>query len=163
MKTVWKWIIGILVVLVVAAVLVAGGLFLWAHSGHVFGVARVVRPGMQFPGNGKVPFRGYGNNAWGGRGIPMHGPAMMMGFNRPNILGMLFRGLLWVGLLTLIVLGIIWFIRLLRTPSAAVVAAPVAASPVEPVASVTSLHNCPRCGEPVQEGWKHCSNCGKKL
>jgi hypothetical protein len=180
MKKVWKWVIGIAIVLVVAAALVGGAFLMRSHFVNAVAVAR---PGLQVPGNGKLPFnqvqpglrgRGmmrFGNDGWGGGGRVMHGPGMM-GFGRGMPFGGFFRGLFCLGFLALVVLGIIWLVRRLRKPAAVVVApvapagdvAPVAApvAQVAPVAPLAAVHPCAKCGEPVQDGWKHCPNCGKK-
>ncbi len=165
MKSVWKWIIGIVIALVVVAALVIGGFFIWMHFGNFGGVARVVQPGSQMPGYGRLPFN---HNAWGGRGMIMRGPGMME-FGRTSIFGGLFGGLIAVGLLALIVMGIIWFARSLRTPATAnavvtsndVVTS--SATQAEQGSSSVTSQTCPKCGEPIQAGWKHCPQCGKKL
>jgi hypothetical protein len=170
MKKVWKWVIGIVVVLVVAAALVGGAFLLRNHFANVVSITRVNRPGEQVPGNGngkRVPgpfpgMRPFGNNGWGGHGMYMWGPGMM-GFGRRSIFGGLIGGIFSLGVLALIVLGIVWLVSSLRKPKT--ITAPVAA-PVEQVAPVVqasaATHPCPRCSEPVQEGWKHCPNCGKR-
>ena len=91
MKTIWKWILGIL-----AAILVIGALAL-PFLMHVF-----------------LPFGGYGYLSQAGR-MPMHGgfggysPMMAGGFGFG--FGALFGGLIQLGVLVLIVLGIIWLVR----------------------------------------------------
>jgi predicted lipid-binding transport protein (Tim44 family) len=173
MKTVWKWVIGIVVVLVILA-LVVGGAFL-LRSRMMTGVASVtrsIRPGTQLPGN-RLPAPNNGTNGngntvrrfpgmmpYGGMGGRYMGGFGMMGLGRSLPFGGLFGGLVSLGLLALLVLAIIWLARSLRRP-AVVVAAPVAA--VSPVAPVVSTHPCPKCAEPVQENWKFCPNCGEKV
>ena len=170
MKPVWKWVIGIVIVLVVVAAVVGGIFLLRGHLANVVHITRLNQPGVQVPGNGngkRVP-RQFPNTpplgyyGWPGRGIYMRGPGMM-GFGLMPFVGLV--GCLFsLGVLTLIVLGIIWLVRSLRKP--VVTAAPVAsiAEPVEQGAQVEmDVHTCPKCGEPVQEGWKHCPNCGKHL
>jgi hypothetical protein len=168
MKTVWKWVIGIVVVLVVVAVLVGGAFLLRSHMMNVVGVARQNQPGAQVPGSRTMPF---GNNGNGQPGVTRRYPGMMpfgngawgmygmMGFGRMTPFGGLFGGLVMLGILALIVLAIIWLVGALRKP--AMVAAPVAA--VAPVVPAVAMHPCQKCGEPVQENWKFCPNCGKKL
>ena len=175
MRKVWKWVIGIVVVLVVVAALVGGAFLLRNHFATVFNISRLNQTGQQVPGNGRLPFgnngngqpRGpgfpgmmpYGNYGWDGHGMNMRGYGMM-GFGRRSLFGGIIGSLFSLGFLALIVLGVIWLVRILRKP--AVVVAPVA-TPVEPVAPVAAtVHPCPKCGEPVQEGWKHCPNCGKR-
>ena len=161
MKTVWKWVIGIVVVLVVLGVLVGGAFLLRSHLMNMVGVARVTRPGTQLPnrplpapnngnnGNGIRRFPGmmpFGNGGWGGRG--------MMSYGRMMPFAGLFGGLIWLGVLVLIVLAIIWLIRNLRKPVA------LAATPVVPA---VATHPCQKCGEPVHEDWNFCPNCGEKV
>jgi len=168
MKTVWKWVIGIVVVLVVVSALVAGAFVMRSHMFNVVGVARLTRPGVQVPGNGKLPFNNNdgqrvgpgwmmpnGNDGWGRRGMGMRGPGMM-GYGRMNPLGGLIGGLFSLGLLAVLVLGIIWLVRNLRKPA-------VAATPAAAVAPVVSTHPCPKCGNTVQDEWNNCPHCGKKL
>ena len=176
MKTVWKWVIGIVVVLVVLAGLVGGAFFLRSHMMSAAGVAtRLTRPVPQVPGNRQLPtpnngnngngvrrFPGmmpFGNGIWGGRGMYMGGFGMF-GFGRMMPFGGLFGGLVSLGLLALIVLAIIWLAGNLRRP-AVIAAAPVAA--VNPVVPALATHPCQKCGEPVQEDWKFCPHCGEKV
>jgi hypothetical protein len=167
MKKVWKWVIGIVVVLVVVAALVGGAFLLRNHFANVVSIARFNQHAVPVPGYGngqRFPgMRQFGTGGWGGYG--MRGPGMM-DFGRRGLFGGLIGGLLCLGFLALVVLGIIWLVRYLRKQSAgsaviAPVTAPVAAV-AEPVVPVVEAHPCPKCGESVQEGWKHCPNCGKK-
>lgn len=137
MKTIWKWIIGIVIGLVVLAILVGVGFAFRMHSS--FGELRAVRGPVDDFG------RGFGMMPYGG----MHrgGFGMMGGF------GMFFGGLVRLGFLVLLVLGIIWLVRKLRNP------APVAT----PAASAAPAVSCTKCGYAVQSEWKVCPNCGKKL
>jgi len=178
MKTVWKWVIGVVVVLVILAILVGGAFLLRNHMLNVVGLTRVTRPGMQFPtnpqpftgNNGKLPapnngtrrFPGmqpFGNGRWGGYGMHMGGFGML-GFGRMMPFAGLFGSLILLGVLLLMVLAILWLARSLRRPLAPAVVPAVYANPVVP-AEVTQP--CQKCGEPVQEDWKFCPNCGKKL
>ncbi len=95
MKTIWKWILGIL-----AAVLVIGLLML-PFLMHVF-----------------LPFGGYGMMGYGH--MPMMGGGfgfmpMMGGFGFG--FGAIFGGLIQLGVLVLIVLGIIWLVRAISRQS----------------------------------------------
>ena len=173
MKKVWKWVIGIVVVLVVVAVLVGGAFLLRNHFMNVNIVQRAV-PGAQVPG-GNVPFGNndgvrrngpggfpgmmpYGNNGWGGRGMRMRGFGMMNPIF--GIVGCFF-GLIF---LALVVLGIVWLVKSLSRSSApaAVVTPAESVAPVVPAAPLVATHPCLKCGEPVQNDWKHCPNCGKR-
>ena len=170
MKPVWKWVIGVVVVLVILAVLVGGAFLLRSHMMNAAGVAtRSIRSVPQVPGNRQLPapnngtngngtqrFPGmmpFGNGNLGRRGMYMGG-AGMMGFGRMMPFGGLFGGLISLGILVLIVLAIIWLVGNLRRP--AVLAAP-------PVVPAVATHPCQKCGEPVQENWKFCPNCGEKV
>jgi hypothetical protein len=172
MRKVWKWVIGIVVVLVVVAALVGGAFLLRSHFMNAGIAARSVRPVPQLPGNQQAgPFgdnqRGqpgwpggmmpYGNDGWNRRGMRGFG---MQGFGRMMPFGALFACLFGLGLLALLVLGIIWLVNRNKRPMV-----PVAVAPVEPAASAVPLvatHTCSKCGEQVQDNWKHCPNCGKR-
>ncbi len=124
MKKAWKWIIGILLGLVVLAIL--------------FCLPLLFRSGCPAFAGGYDT--GFGWHMRGFGGMPL-----MRGF------GFLpFGGLFGLGIFTLIVLGIIWLVRALRTPKLL--------SSLPPQAQV-----CPKCSQPVQAEWQHCAYCGKKL
>ncbi len=73
MKTVWKWVIGIVVVLVVVAVLVGGAFLLRYHLMNVVGVARLTRPGTQVPGDRYHAFwQQWKWTAWHNQALPWH-------------------------------------------------------------------------------------------
>lgn len=143
MKKVSKWIIGIVIGLVVLAVLVGVGFAFRMHS--VVGGLRGIRGWDDGFG------RGFGMMPFG----RMHGGFGMMGGG----LGMLFGGLFQIGFLVLLVLGIIWMVRKLRNP--APVATPVV--PAAPAFQAAPAASCGKCGYPVQNEWKVCPNCGKKI
>jgi hypothetical protein len=177
MKKVWKWVIGIVVVLVILAVLVGGAFVLRSHMLNAAGVAtRITRPVPQVPGNGQLPgikngtngnnangarrFPGmmpFGNGGWGMRGMRGFG---MMGFGRMMPFGGVFGGLVSLGFLALVVLGIIWLLRSLRKPVAPLAVAVASGDPVVPA---VATHPCQKCGEPVHEDWKFCPNCSEKV
>jgi zinc-ribbon domain len=169
MRKVWKWVIGIVVVLVIVAVLVGGAFLLRSRFANIVSVARPNNPGFQVPGNGNGqrglpgPFPGmrpFDNGGWGGYGMHMRGRGMM-GFGWWMPFGGLIGGVFGLVFLALVVLGIIWLVNRLRKPAMVTSpAAPVVAA--APAAPLAATHPCSRCGEPVQEGWKHCPNCGKK-
>jgi hypothetical protein len=163
MNKVWKWIIGIVIALVVVAALVGGAFLLRSQFNEVRNV-QLARPVQQAPGTGNTPFNenGEGQRGWpgmmpyGGRGYHMRGPGMM-GFGGRMPFAGIVGGLFCLGFLALVVFGIVWLVSGRRNPKpveAAVVAAPA------PVA--VTVHPCKKCGQPVQEGWNHCPNCGKK-
>jgi hypothetical protein len=140
MKKVWKWIIGIVIVLVVLAAVV--GVVLLFRS-HLPAIVRWGEPGLRTRIPGMMPF---GRGVWGGRGWTMHGPGMMA-FGRMRPFGGLFGGLFSLGLLALVVLGIVWLVRRLT------------ASKTPPAPLLTCRH----CGKPIQAGWIACPHCGKEL
>jgi hypothetical protein len=150
MKKVWKWILGIVIVLVVVAVLV-GAAFTLRSS---FGVERYTLrgdPQLQTRNDQNFgPMMGHGWNLRGpmmGRGITRFGGGMMF-----------FGGLMMLGplvVLGLLIYGAYWLGKRKVTPVAVVTPAPVAPA--------TPLRTCPKCGYSVNDGWNHCSNCGKKL
>jgi hypothetical protein len=171
MKKVWKWIIGIVIVLVVLAVVVGGAFLLRSHMMNAAGlVTRINRAVPQVPGNRQLPGTNNGNGVrrspgmmpfdnggFGMRGMRGFG---MMGFGGMMPFGGFFGGLVSLGFLALIVLAIIWLVRSLRKPLAPAAVAVAAASSVDP-AVIT--HPCQKCGEPVNENWKFCPNCGEKV
>jgi hypothetical protein len=154
MKKVWKWIIGIVLVLVVLAILVGVG-FLVRNNFHVYRAESLNSRSFYEGGPWRMPYGGFGH---------MRGPGMM-GFGMMAF-GGLFRGLLSLGFLALVVLGIIWLVKSLRKPNAVVVQAvdPVAESVEVPAATPAAIVNpCKRCGRPLQDEWKVCPHCGKKV
>lgn len=139
MKKVWKWIIGIAVALVVLAV-IAGVAWMFIRP-HMLGTAvwyrlgdRAREPWMMMP---------YGHSY-------LRGSSWMFPF------GGIFGGLFGLGILTLVVLGIIWLARRVSAPQ------PSPAAPQTPVAAAAQA-TCKRCGKPVEAEWVACPHCGKKL
>ena len=178
MKNIWKWILGIVVVLVVVAGLV--GLAFVVHNRMAASMAlRMTQraaistpapgptggtpvapsvpgapnrfngrmppprmgPGMGFRGFGRNSFRGFGRGGFGGFG--------------PFGMGMMFFGMLGRLIPIAIVLLLLYVAYLLGKKN---VPAAVAAAPAP--LSVIPTHPCPKCENPVQDGWKHCPNCG---
>jgi hypothetical protein len=97
MNNAWKWILGIL-----ALLLILGGVGMPLMMGPFYG------------------FGGYGMMSNGGWGrMPMHqgyggwSPMMGGGYGWMGV-GLLLSGLIQLGLLVLIVLGIIWMVRMLN-------------------------------------------------
>ena len=143
MKRVWKWIIGIVLCLVILAVLVGVGFMIRGN----FHVNRAeIQDSRRFSegGPGMMPYGGFGSH--------MRGPGMM-GYGMMPF-GGLIGGLFTLGFLALVVLGIIWLVRSLCKPK--VVDVPAAM----PAAIVNS---CQKCGRPLQDDWKVCPHCGKKV
>ena len=143
MKTGWKWLIGIVLGLVVLAVVLGFGLMVRGNF-HAYRVEAFDGRGFDLRGPGMMPY--------GGNGYHMCGPGMMGYGIMPW--GGLIRGLFSIGFLALLVLGIVWLIRSLQKP--AQVAAPVEL----PAASATS---CKKCGMTLQDEWKVCPHCGKRV
>ena len=137
MKKIWKWVIGIVLGLVVLALLVGVGFAFHAGAGRFS-----ERAWNGFGRDG----RGFGMMPYGG----MHRGFGMMPF------GGFFGGLIFLGVVALIVLGILWLVRSLRKP-----ATPVA--PAATVIPVAPAATCRNCGNPVESGWRNCPHCGKKL
>ncbi len=150
MKKVWKWIIGIVLGLIVLALLVGLG-FLVRNNFHAYRTETFYR-GYTERGPSMMPYEGYG--------FHMRGPGMMGYGIMP--FGGLIGGLFSLGILVLLVLGIIWLVRSIRTPktSAASSATPSMVASETP-AGVTNP--CKRCGKPLQSDWKVCPHCGKKV
>ncbi|HVN53021.1 MAG TPA: zinc ribbon domain-containing protein [Anaerolineaceae bacterium] len=152
MKPVWKWVIGIVIGLIVVAALVGGAILLrnYLLFRHVAVQVQKLQPGQQMPPFGnrncRVPgfgmreygIPGFGMRRFGGRGFGMMGWGLMP-------FGGILGGLFSLGLLALLVLGIVWLVRSLRTPK-----------------QVVEMHPCSNCGEPVQTDWRYCPSCGKK-
>jgi hypothetical protein len=178
MKKVWKWVIGIVIVLVVVGVVVGGALMLRNHYANVVSYRISPQPGWQIPGNdddqngvsrypGMMP---YGRNDGGWHGMGMRGPGMMR-FGGMSLFGGLVRGVFSLGFLALVVLGIVWLVNRLRRPampanavaSVAPVSGPASDAPAVEVAPAAAVRTCPKCGHAIEVDWKHCPNCGKRL
>jgi hypothetical protein len=86
--------------------------------------------------------RGYGG--WG-----MMGPGMMGGWGSGPFgwLGMIFMWLIFIGFITLTVLGVVWLVR----------AVGGGANPAAPG------HTCSSCRRGVQADWRNCPYCGASL
>jgi hypothetical protein len=139
-----KWVIGILIGLLVVAAIIAAGYFAFA---------RWYGPGWMV---GMHDFR-----SWEGRRImPIHPfeywkrPGVRVGgfFLLRMIPGFLFN----IGILTLIVLGVIYLARALKGPQL-----PSSQPPLPPTAQTPGA--CPSCGRSVQADWSHCPYCGNPL
>jgi uncharacterized membrane protein len=101
------------------------------------------------------------NQPWGGMpwgGMPMH--SRWFGGFFP--LAMIFGRLLQLGILALVIYGIYALIRGLTRPQVTTSAQIAQASPLPatPVMAAAT-HPCASCGFAVQDGWKHCPNCGQ--
>jgi hypothetical protein len=147
MKKVWKWIIGLVLGLVIITVLVGLG-FMIRGNFHVYRA--------EIPNSRSFSERGPEMMPYGGFGWHMRGPGMMSYGMLP--FGGLIGGLFGLGFLALVVLGIIWLIRSLRKPK--VIDVPAVFPAAMPAAIVNS---CKKCGKPIQDDWKVCPYCGKKV
>jgi hypothetical protein len=157
MSRIFKWILGILLVLVVFAGLAFAGYMLYTH----------------WTGAGWMPeqraFQFRDNLPWCDR-MPMFGyhmPGMRFGgFFFSFILGGIFR----LGTLVLVVIGIVALVRaiwparpVMVAPASPITAAPTsmpAAGPSEVAPGESTFSTCASCASPLQPGWKHCPNCG---
>ncbi len=178
MRAVWKWIIGILVVLVVLAAIVGGA---WVLRNHFAAMPhRIVQVGPRtYPApnapnspntpnspnvpNGQNPYYGQGPYYYGGPMMPYgrHGYEMPMmrgrGFGLLGPILGLIGFLFFVGIVVLIVLVVLALVR--RTAHTGAVIPPVAAATT---AAAATTHACPNCGQPVQDGFEYCPHCGAK-
>ena len=160
MRSIWKWIIGIAAVLVLAGIFVGGA---WMVRSHIFRLERtfVVNPPRSVAPDERVPPSYYGPRE-GPRGMMPYGGRMFHMMGRGGFgmgwmgFGGLLGGLFCLGLLVLLGLGIAALVRGASRPVAAV-AAPVAVTP--PPAMV---HACTKCGQSVLDGANFCPNCGKR-
>ena len=161
MKKVWKWILGILIVLVVVAGLV--------------GLAFVMRNNMitanlrQGPGYGFQQQQQPGGNAqprgWNGpmmRGGDGWGRPMMGGhgfgfghFGRMMPFGFMFGGLMGLVPLALLALVVYGAYRLGKGNMKPAAVAPAPAAGI-------ATHACASCSTAVQDGSQFCPNCGEK-
>jgi len=129
MKKVWKWIIGIVIVLLILAVVM--GVVLMFRSHQLANVGWGVRTRLP----GVMPF---------GRGWMMRGPGMM-GYGRMMPFGGLLGGLFSLGLLALVVLGIVWLVRRLMVPKTAPAPVLTCRHCGEPIQA--GWVACPHCGK----------------
>jgi hypothetical protein len=134
MKNFWKWILGIVIVLVVLFGLGIGARLLMANSLP----ARVTQ------------FEGFRSPMMGDRGFDhFDGRMPSMGMTH---FGGGFMLLGWLFPLALIGLLAYGAYRLGKRRTMVLAASTPPAPPAV----------CPKCGQPVQEGWIHCPACGKK-
>lgn len=151
MKNLWKWVLGIVLVLVLAA-----GLF---GLGFFFSVRRAVG---DMPRNVRVLQMQPGGPLYGERmGLPRGGPMMMHDFGRgpgPFMPGRMFFGMLGRLLPFAVLLLLLYGVYQLGKRHSTPVAVPVA--PTIPAPPAPVIHPCSACGSAVQDDWKHCPNCG---
>lgn len=145
-KTTTKWILGIAIGLIALVAIVSLGYLIFNHWGEPVWAIRA--PGIH-PREGwrDMPMRPY-------RVMP---PQRIIRYFPLRFLG---GGLIYLGLLALIILGIIALIRGLGRPQTSALAAQTGSAAV--VTQATS-QICPNCKRPVQEDWQHCPYCGTDL
>jgi hypothetical protein len=152
MKKVLKWILYILLGLVVLSVV--AGFVAMLFGGYGFGYG-MMRPGFRMM---EPSFR------------------MMGAYNYHRPIGILFGGLLCLGVILLVIVGIVALVYALvnrnkpaKTTTPAQInpapdeTTPISAETTAPAETTASLHTCPNCGRPSQEDWKTCPYCGNPL
>lgn len=188
MKTMIKWILGIVIGLLVVAVLVAAGIFFfsrWTYPAWSMESRMEQRfEGRQLPPRQVNPPQGAprqnnppradprGEIPYYHHMQPYHMPMYPYGgfdrrpFTRFFPLGLIFGSLLWLCFLALAIYGGIALVRNLRSPrQASETPAPAVAAPleVEEAQPIPAMHACPSCERLVQEDWSHCPYCGASL
>jgi hypothetical protein len=164
-----KWIIGILISLVIVAVAAAASFIVVRHRGEL-SWNKQARSAQTWEQKGGQQWGGKDNQPW--RQIPrreMPGQAYYGMPHRPFgvffPLGLIFGALFYLGLLTLVVLGVITLARNLRRPGQSTTLTGAAASSASALVSGTDasqvpVHNCQSCSRPVREDWSYCPYCG---
>jgi hypothetical protein len=171
MRPVWKWLLGIIIVVILLCGVAAGGAFAFYRLGGVPWImnARAARPsfGGQVLPPFQMPLRPNGR-------LPMMPYGRMYGYRFGGLfpLGFFVRPLFCLGFLALLALiALVVLLSQRRPPApapAAVAAAPVGSTAVEPTAAATeapaaAARSCPSCGRAVNEDWSHCPYCGSPL
>lgn len=156
MKSIWKWILGIILVLVVVSLFVSMAYLMYGGGfSRQIGIGNIKEFGQFYRG----PMMGQGQlYGFGG------GPGHMMGrigFISPFMfICRSFSRLVPLALLALLVYGAY---RLgTRNSNLQVKTNTVPSSPVMAEASTSSIKSCRKCGGEVQEGWNNCPMCGTK-
>jgi hypothetical protein len=158
MKSIWKWILGILLVLVVVGLFVSLAFML--HGGFARGVdTRGVQEFGQFE---RGPMMGQGQIYGFGAG-----PGRMMGgygFASPFLMVCrFFLRLIPLALLALLVYAAYRFGTHRTNAKVSSAAATTSlAAPDAAVSETSAIKACRKCGSVVQEGWNNCPNCGTK-
>ncbi len=163
MKKIWKWVIGVVVVLLVLAALVAVPFVMHNYFGNqtAFGIRERGLEGGYGPGwmMGRNDDNGFGYRSHGPGAFP--GGGMMgrgYGFQHPMMYGFGFFPFgifMWIIPLAVLGLAIYGFIALLKRRPAST--APAEVTPAVPTPS------CSNCGKPAQGDWKTCPYCGHSL
>jgi len=158
MKSIWKWVLGILLVLVVIGLLVGSAFLL-----HGFGRGGI--EARDFQGYGQFqpgPMMGGGQiYGFDGRGGMMGG----RGFGFPLIGFCLFllRGLIPLTLLALVVYGAYRMGTHRSSAPVSNAATPTSlAAPATAAGETSAVKTCRKCGSVVQDEWRNCPICGTK-
>ena len=152
-----KWILGIVIGVLVVAVIVTVGYFVFTRG---YGMAGMMDdPSFRFRGEERAFPRGYMPMHPNGR--PFGGMHGLWGFGF-SPLGWILNGVVRLGLIALFVLGVIALIRAIWPKQTAAPSTDQSFQVVqEQNAAVSSV--CSNCGFQVQHGWKHCPNCAQAL
>jgi hypothetical protein len=118
MKTVWKWVIGIVVGLLVLALLIGIPFLFHVIRPETYGSLRGFFPG-HMRGYGMMPYGHFGMMSFGG----------------------IFGWLVQLGVLALIVLGVVWLVGAIRSNKTPVKTCPKCGKAVQ-----LDWKNCPYCG-----------------
>jgi uncharacterized membrane protein len=134
MKKIWWWIIGIVALVLIGGLVLAG-----------FGVMRFAHFPMYSVGDRYSPFN-RSDGLWFNHGTRMD---RNIGLPYMGILGGLLMFALPVGIIALIVVGVILLVRSSRKSNT--------------VENATEPLVCPECGAEVLSDWKVCPHCGHSL
>ncbi len=165
MKNLWKWILGAVILLVVAAGLFGLG-FVWRTRMAATAPVAIQRSAPN-PPQWRGPMRG---GVPGGRMMaPGMGPMRGFGYGRrPFMPGMMILGffgrlMIPLGLLLLLLFVAYQLGKGRNAPTPVVVTSSPVSTVSEPVVTApVTTHPCPACNATVQDDWKHCPNCGEK-
>jgi hypothetical protein len=167
MRTVWKWIIGIVVGLLVLGLLGVGVWVLVTRIAYVDRVVQVIPRNLPTPNapNNQNPYYQGPNGGpymmpYGHRGYPLMPMMSRRGFGIAPIIGGIIGFLFFTGFIVLLVLGILWLVR--RNSRPAAMASAAGTAPVPPASTAAGTHACANCGQMVTDGFEYCPHCGTK-
>jgi hypothetical protein len=171
MRTIWKWLLGILGALIVLGIIASAFFvrFFWQMP-MMAGQRGFVPRNFPGPGAQRLPPMFGGMDGFGRMGMGFRGGGLF--YFLPHLLFQLL-------ILGLVVAGVIFLVRALSRPRAGApggmqvaAAAPGAASvpvaaavippaPLETVATEPApVRTCVSCGRQLQADWTHCPHCG---